>query len=293
MLTDMSVVLSGALAVAWISGATRKPSEVGEPFNGADAAWGVVMFLETYKQLLPTILVICAATNKVGLLSVALSLDVDGSGEPPAIGTPVWLGGEDQGDLRRFCLALSLFVWRAEKLESLMQRMQRAAGHVKADGVGPLLSQMTHDPFAAIWPVTWGLTRRIALVAISSFGYIPFVQTVYPTVLLDEALWWTFAKVNDIWSRRVCCLPPVFDLVILPIVDLLHLLPVVVKVFLLGILAYPVYDAPAGSSLFLVFCAIAWTGHNCHVVYNTLFVDIPESTKQLWAAWRSGEDEGG
>ncbi|CAJ1459547.1 unnamed protein product, partial [Effrenium voratum] len=112
-------------------------------------------------------------------------------------------------------------------------------------------------------------------------GYGAFVRAALPAVVFDECLWWLVSKSQDLFARKVCALPMTLDLVVLPFLDFLHMVPVITKVLLLGLLVYPDHDQ---YPFLLVTCALAWTGHNCHMAKTTLLEDLPEQLTQLWSS---------
>eukprot|EP00928_Gymnodinium_smaydae_P086789 TRINITY_DN71216_c0_g1_i1.p1 TRINITY_DN71216_c0_g1~~TRINITY_DN71216_c0_g1_i1.p1 ORF type:complete len:329 (-),score=58.16 TRINITY_DN71216_c0_g1_i1:8-916(-) len=292
---DLSLLASAGLAAAWVlrerqqqqRGSAASATDAGASFATAFAAspgWALVMLVKDLNQVLPTVFLVLAAASYYELFASVTSLGLweaaeDGGG---------WLGSEDISWGRHVALVSSLTVWRAEKLESLIQRMQRSAGAIRADGAGGALMQGFKDPFGYLWPALWGSGRRAAQIPISTFGSVLFVQTAFPAVAFDEFLWWATAKLQGLFDRHVRALPAVVDIIVLPLVDLLHLVPVIVKVFLLGILEYPGRGDSMGHSVLLSVCALAWTAHNCHIFYTTGFVDVPESARQLWAARGAG-----
>jgi len=287
---DVSVLASAVLATAWIRGASRQSARDAESsapgttsLTPQEVAWALIMGVRSLNQVLPVAFVMLAAASPVAVILSACSF---GLPDEKATG---WLGDDpDIGALRRWAIMAALAVWRAEKLESLLQRIQRSAGVIAVTGFGQCLKSGLADPGIWFWPGFWGSVRRFALVAIASFGHAPFVRIALPAVVLDEFLWWALSKTQDLWTRKVCSLPTAVDLLVLPILDLLHFLPVVTKVFLLGIMEYPAYDSPGAYPLTLVVCALAWTAHNCHTLHSTVFVDLPEIARQLWAARNMG-----
>lgn len=296
-LLDLSLLASAVLAVGWSFASARPTPPTAEGSaatskSAADVAFACLDWVHGVNQLLPALLLTLAATSPLAAIRAAISFDFGGmlwllgeesKPEGSELGAPQWLGG-DAGSLRHLLLALSLIVWRAEKLESLLQRMQRSVKFVQGQGLGSSLGGLARDPMGYGWPAAWGVSRRIALVSISSFGCVPFMQTAYPAVVLDEASYWFVASASNLWERKVSSVPMVVNIVLLPIADLVHFIPVIVKVLLLGLTVYPSYASPG----FLVASALAWTAHNLHVVYTTLVLDVPESARQLWAARNQG-----
>lgn len=72
------------------------------------------------------------------------------------------------------------------------------------------------------------------------------MRAALPAVVFDECLWWLVSKSQDlfarkasarrwgdgVWDRRwwqVCALPMTLDLVVLPFLDFLHMVPVITK----------------------------------------------------------------
>eukprot|EP00931_Biecheleriopsis_adriatica_P060353 TRINITY_DN36236_c0_g1_i2.p1 TRINITY_DN36236_c0_g1~~TRINITY_DN36236_c0_g1_i2.p1 ORF type:complete len:279 (-),score=43.59 TRINITY_DN36236_c0_g1_i2:44-880(-) len=269
---DFSLLLSTALALAWVRGAAREEG-LGEEGSAQRLPWLILMTLRSAEQILPSVLVLLAASSPLAALwsGFSFGLYVEGGD---------WLGDE-VGFLRRWTILLAVIMWRAEKIETLFQRVKRSAGIVKANGLGHCLKNGFSDPWNWMWPGSWGAFRRFALVAVSTLGYNSFVSKAFPAVVFDELLWWAFCKLQDIFSRKVAELPMSVSLVLLPLLDTLHMIPALVKVVLLAIMEYPLHDS---YPLLLPICAFAWTGHNCHMVYTTVLVDLPEHVQQLWAA---------
>lgn len=293
---DLSVLVSAALAVTWIFGQSRENTQDKEgasaiPKTPADIAIRCALWVHGVNQLLPAVLLAASAVSPLLLLRAAVTIDFGGLfGEETSsakLEAPDWLG-HDAGFLKHLFLAASLAVWRAEKLESLLQRMQRSVNEVKRTGAASIMSGFVKDPIGYGWPVFWGITRRVALVVVGSCGCIPFLQTAFPAVVLDECLWWVVANAQNLWDRKVCSIPAAVNILVMPLVDLLHFIPVLMKVFFLGLTAYPYYDGASVAPGLLVACAFAWTAHNCHMLYTTLFLDLPDSARALWAARQGG-----
>eukprot|EP00933_Yihiella_yeosuensis_P046165 TRINITY_DN41650_c0_g1_i1.p1 TRINITY_DN41650_c0_g1~~TRINITY_DN41650_c0_g1_i1.p1 ORF type:complete len:294 (+),score=52.23 TRINITY_DN41650_c0_g1_i1:64-945(+) len=285
---DLSFLASALMAVAWIRGISREAAGGGESQKKLDQiGWMLIMGIRSYYQALPFIFVMLAASSPLAVIysacSFALPLD-DEEG---------WLGSDpDIGFWRRLCLLAALAIWRAEKLESLLQRLQRSAGIIQAKGFGPCVKSAIADPYGWIWPPFWGIFRRFALIVISTTGYAPFVRAVLPATVFDEFLWYAMSQTQDLCARKLkTSTPVVVDVLVLPILDLLHFLPVLSKVALIAVLEYPLYDAPGSYPLVLACCALAWTAHNCHQLYTTVWHDLPESARQMWEA-RSGGSGG-
>lgn len=297
---DASVIASAALALVWLRGAARSAGSCGPDGTAgaegaapkaaalaADAAWRIAALVRSWREMLQVVFTALAAASPLAALVAACSL---GLTAPAAEGTSSdeWLGPGPLGLWRRWALLAAITLWRAEKLESLFQRMQRSVSAVRALGPLTSLQRALADPGTWLWPPFWGIVRRVALVAIASFGCVPFVLVALPSVVLDEGLWWALAWFQDLWCRKVCALPDAVVLLVLPLADLVHFIPVLVRVFLLAIFEYPGYEASAVSPLLLTVCALAWTAHNCHTVYTTLCVDLPDTARSLYAAARMG-----
>mmetsp|Transcript_116443 Transcript_116443/g.324498 ORF Transcript_116443/g.324498 Transcript_116443/m.324498 type:complete len:285 (-) Transcript_116443:45-899(-) len=283
---DTSLVMSAALAAAWTWDKTHSRGQEERRVDSLataakQVAWGSVRGVRSLNQVLPAALAAFAAGSFGSVLSSAFSL---GLAELSMEGAQ-WLGHGELSLWRRWSLVAAVAVWRAEKLESLLQRLQRSSDVIRAAGFSQAVSLAASDPYAWVWPAFWGVARRLALVAVSSFGSVPFMLVAFPAVVLDECLWWLLATVQDLWSRKVFALPAAVDVVILPLVDLLHFVPVLVRVLLLGIWHYPGYGE---TSWLLVVSALAWTAHNCHTFYTTVFLDVPEQARQLLTAAAAG-----
>eukprot|EP00929_Paragymnodinium_shiwhaense_P069191 TRINITY_DN34903_c0_g1_i1.p1 TRINITY_DN34903_c0_g1~~TRINITY_DN34903_c0_g1_i1.p1 ORF type:complete len:290 (-),score=54.94 TRINITY_DN34903_c0_g1_i1:372-1241(-) len=275
---DLSVVASAALGVLWQLGESRPMQEgpITSTKDPMELLWRLVMQLKELNQVLPAVFAFLAADSITGFNVAAFTLF-------PASEDAGWLGAEPLSFYRQFALLLSLTIWRADKLHSLLQRAQRSVGVIKAEGPGTALKNAVSDVSDYAWPGIWGLGRRAANITISALGCVPFVKCALPAVVMDECLWYVLSKSQDLFGRKVMQLPPVFDVLILPILDLLHFIPVMCQVFYLAIFEYPDYDISGTSKLILVLCALSWTGHNCNIFYTSACMDIPENASQLWA----------
>ncbi|CAK9071834.1 unnamed protein product [Durusdinium trenchii] len=268
---DISVLFSALLALAWQRGQSGAKDETKElQLDGA--LWAPIMALRHSNQVLPSILVLYAASSFSAAVYAGFTLGLhleEG-----------WLGSELSSN-RSLAVHAAVCIWRAEKVEILLQRMQRSVTIVQNHGLGSSLKNSFSEPFTWFWPGFWGSARRLALLVVSSVGYGSFVRVVLPAVVFDECLWWLTTKTQDLFTRKVCALPMVLDLVVLPFLDFLHLVPVMTKVALMALLVYSDHDQ---CPILLVISALAWTGHNCHLTKTTLLEDLPD---QLWQLWQS------
>eukprot|EP00439_Symbiodinium_sp_Y106_P074588 s675_g14.t1 len=271
---DVSLCFSFVLALLWQQGRAVEETLSSRPvleqvlFSTCNKYDGVLSFRGWTNQVLPSVLVVQAARSVAVVMyaGFTLGLHAEGGG---------WLG-DSPGSGACVAVHCAVLIWRAEKVETLLQRMQRSANVVKDTGLGGCIKNGFAEPWDWLWPGLWGSFRRFALV-----GYGSFVRAALPAVVFDECLWWIVIKCQDAFARKVCALPMTLDLVILPFIDFLHMVPVITKVLLLGVLEYPQNtEYPA----LLILCAMAWTGHNCHMAYTQLFVDLPEQARQLWAS---------
>lgn len=272
---DVSLCFSFVLALLWQRGLAVEETLSSRPVP-EQVLWRAILGLRWTNQVLPSILVVQAARSVAAVMyaGFTLGLHAEGGG---------WLG-DSPGSGACVAVHCAVLIWRAEKVETLLQRIQRSTNVVKDAGLGGCIKNGFAEPWDWLWPGLWGSFRRFALVAVSSVGYGSFVRAALPAVVFDECLWWIVTKSQDAFARKVCSLPLTIDLVILPFIDLLHMVPVITKVLLLGVLEYPQNtEYPA----LLILCAMAWTGHNCHMAYTQLFVDLPENTRQLWADRKS------
>lgn len=284
---NTSVVASAALGAAWTWVAANDHESAGSDWSaksvGKWLVWRAAKELHSYNQVLPAVLTVYAASRPSDAISAACSLGISDLFEetPP---NRNWLGQDELSSRQYLALMLALTIWRAEKMESLLQRIQRSAGEIKKNSASHIFTSSCKDPGTWVWPPVWGIARRLALISIASFGCVPFVLTAFPSVVLDECLWWALAKVQDLWSRKVCSFPAVFDFILFPLLDLIHFVPVFTNVLLLGLVSYAEYSPPGIPAYLLIVCAFAWTAHNVHTIYTTLCVDLPDSARQLWAA---------
>lgn len=223
--------------------------------------------------MLPTLFLLAAASSIPAAFSSLCSFDYS---EAPEDGG--WLGIEELSSGRRLALLVSLTLWRADKLEDLCRRMQRSVKVVQSDGLASALQQSVTDPYGYLWPALWGSGRRAALVAVASFGCVPFLRTAFPAVILDEFLNFAVAKVQRFIDQKVVSLPPALDLVVVPLADLVHFAPGMIHIVLLALCEYPAYERGG----LLALCALTWTAHNCHLVYCTLN-DVPTNLQIVWA----------
>jgi hypothetical protein len=274
---DLSVLLSGLMAAAWFFA-----EDAEKEYGGATPAIlqnPVLRFAnlaKDWRQVLPTLFLLAAASSFLSPLGTLCSLSQFDYSEAPEDGG--WLGIQELSAMRRSALLVSLALWRADKLEDLGRRMQRSVRVIQSDGFATALQQSISDPYGYLWPALWGSGRRVALVAIASFGCVPFIRTAFPAVVLDEFLNFAVAKVQRLIDQKVVSLPAAVDLVMVPLADLVHFIPVIVHISLLGICEYPSYERGG----LLAFCAFAWTMHNCHLVYSTLS-EVPVNLQIIWA----------
>eukprot|EP00435_Cladocopium_sp_Y103_P011347 s435_g2.t4 len=252
-----SLLVSALLALAWQRGQQTSPKEgEAKDFQLERLLLAPLMAIRHSNQVVPTLLVLYSASSISAALyaSFTLGLHLDDGG---------WLGSDAVSSQRAF----------ADKVEILFQRLQRSVKIVKSSGIGVSLKSSFAEPFSWFWPGFWGSARRFALIAVSYVGYGAFVRSALPAVVLDECLWWLLSKTQDLFTRKVCALPMILDLVLLPFLDYLHMVPAIFKVALLAFMVYPDHEQ---SPVLLVLCALAWTGHNCHVTKSTLLEDLPE-----------------
>eukprot|EP00932_Pfiesteria_piscicida_P012860 SRR837773.24306.p2 GENE.SRR837773.24306~~SRR837773.24306.p2 ORF type:complete len:150 (-),score=29.16 SRR837773.24306:78-527(-) len=134
------------------------------------------------------------------------------------------------GFVRRWLLLLGLAFWRAEKMQSLLERLKRVRGSAKSVGLGRAIGNVLTDPMGWSWPGFWGVARRLSLIVVSSCGCSEFMLYVFPAVAMDEFLWWAMAEAQN-WqiSRRGAPLPIAVDM-ICQILDQLHFVPVITRV---------------------------------------------------------------
>lgn len=267
-----SLLVSALLALAWQRGQTTSPQGEAKDFQLERLLLAPLMAIRHSNQVFPTLLVLYSASSISAALYAAftLGLHLDDGG---------WLGSDAVSSQRAFAVHAAVCIWRADKVEILFQRLQRSVKIVKSSGIGVSLKSSFAEPFSWFWPGFWGSARRFALIAVSYVGYGAFVRSALPAVVLDECLWWLLSKTQDLFTRKVCALPMILDLVLLPFLDYLHMVPAIFKVALLAFMVYPDHEQ---SPVLLVLCALAWTGHNCHVTKSTLLEDLPEQLSQLW-----------
>eukprot|EP00927_Polykrikos_kofoidii_P046828 TRINITY_DN40956_c0_g1_i1.p1 TRINITY_DN40956_c0_g1~~TRINITY_DN40956_c0_g1_i1.p1 ORF type:complete len:294 (-),score=39.72 TRINITY_DN40956_c0_g1_i1:77-958(-) len=283
--TDLSLVVSVWVAFGWVVGASRVGGGEDAPVSRSmreklmQTPWSVIMLLKDLNQALPTLFMLLAATSITKLLQVACSLGLQGVDAEGG-----WLGTEELSTGRWTALQIALVIWRAEKLESLLLRMERSANVVKQDGLGNAIVSSFKDPYGYLWPPIWGIGRRAAQIYVSSAATLPFLHLAFPIVAADESLWWLLDRLRGFVDRKIYRLPMVVDIVILPVVDLLHFVPVIVTVFILAIQHLPEYQSSGTTyPLVLSSCALAWTVHNCHLFYTSALVDVPQSARDLWS----------
>merc|ERR1712232_1015228 len=122
----------------------------------------------------------------------------------------------------------SLAVWRAEKLDSLMKRMQKTAEKVSGQGIGNFTFLCFRDPWGFAKPEVWAVVRRGALVALATIGCVPFIRVAFPACVLDESLKYVSMMALDVWERRVArrlpflSVPMPVSILLLPIFEVLH-----------------------------------------------------------------------
>jgi len=271
--TNLSILFSAVLAVAWSKCSTGPAEEVPKAISK------FVMAIRSANQVLPAILVFVAASSWSSVLTAALTFGLMDSGS--------WLGSGDLCLWRRWALLTAVAIWRAEKFESLLQRMQRSVGVLQQTGFSEVLRKAGQDGTGWVWAPVWAIARRVALITVSSFGCTPFVSKVLPAVVMDEFLWWALAQFQGMLGKAGISTHAVFDTIVFPLLDVAHFLPVLIRVFLLGAIDYQTFRTTPFCQAVLAMSAFCWTGHNCHSLYSTLFQDLPESARQLWA-YRSG-----
>jgi len=278
---NVSVLASALLAAAWVKGDAlgAEGGKAPDPRGCAPLppwAWQLLMRLSDFKQVLPGVLTAFGAASVLGLLSTAVTLGIPWAEEASDEDSWLGAGASELGLERRWALLLALAFWRAEKMESLLQRTQRACMHAKVVGLGPGIRNGLADPIGWLWPAFWGISRRLALVVVSSFGCSSFLLVVFPAVVFDEFSWWAVAEAQNWWLRRGNTLSPVVD-ISCQVLDQLHFVPVITRVFFLAVWEYPEVDA------LLTVCALMWTGHNCHTIYNAFVNELPASARKLFS----------
>eukprot|EP00434_Breviolum_minutum_P004168 symbB.v1.2.003674.t2/scaffold175.1/size369221/30 len=250
-----SLLSSAFLALAWQRGqAPVKDGETKE-FQLERLLLAPMMAIRHSNQVLPTLLVFYAASSFSAVLlsgfSLGLCLEQGG-----------WLGLEDVKWDRALAIHLAVCIWRADKMETLFQRMQRSVKIIQSSGVGVSLKNSLAEPWSWFWPGFWGSARRFALIAVSYLGYGSFVRSALPAVVFDECLWWLLSKTQDLFSRKAgVCVPHDLRLGAL-------------TVFLLAFFAYPDHDQ---YPILLVTSALAWTGHNCQLLSYFQGVKLPDA----------------
>mmetsp|Transcript_52 Transcript_52/g.64 ORF Transcript_52/g.64 Transcript_52/m.64 type:complete len:285 (+) Transcript_52:170-1024(+) len=284
MNTDLSLILSCLLAVAWANPPRGSEPKLGHAWQNValEALRWLSGWLHALNEVLPLILLWCASSSLSALLSAALTFEQVAT--PPPI--PPWMS-EDVSYWRRLAVAMALTLWRAEKLESLLQRLKRSTKAVKTLGLRVCLKKAVVNPKAWVWSPFWAVSRRVALVLISTCGCIPFLRTAFPAVALDEFLTAAVAQAQDFVNKRLVSLPLVFSIVIAPLIDLIYFIPGALQVVLLGFHGYATYEIAPVMMYMLIGSTIAWTGHNLNCIHTTLCLDVPDQFRQWWAAWRS------
>lgn len=257
--TNLFLLASVALALVWNCG---EPSD--QPLR---ALYRIAMFTRSLNKMLPAVFAWYAARSCHDLFAAVFSFDLQ---FPLDDGVPTWVGTMP---LQIIALQVSLAVWRAEKVESLLLRVRRSADSIHSEGIEQSLASARFDALPAIW----GSGRRIALVVMSSLGCVSFAQVALPAVVIDEFLSDFMGKAQDHISRKFMPLPSWFEILIMPIADLSHFVPAVCKVVFLAAVVCPTHEH---YSLVLTLAAAAAAVHNCYTVYYTL-VDIPDTLRQL------------
>mmetsp|Transcript_58875 Transcript_58875/g.137550 ORF Transcript_58875/g.137550 Transcript_58875/m.137550 type:complete len:285 (+) Transcript_58875:114-968(+) len=283
MQTNVSVLLSCILAVAWANPPSAEKKRPGQTWAWLvlEALQWCVGWLHALNQVLPWCLLWYAANSLRELCSAVVTIHQ----APAGNSRPQWMSTTST-ETQRYALAMALMLWRAEKLESLLQRMKRSTKALKTSGFKLCFTKALASPKLWIWSPFWAISRRVALVAISTFGCIPFVRTAFPAVALDEFLNVVVAQAQDVVNRKVVTLPLVFSIGVAPLLDLIYFFPGALQVVLLGCDGYARYEVPTPMAYALIASTVAWTGHNCNLVHTTLCVDVPDALRQWWAAWR-------
>lgn len=305
---DASLALSAALAIVWTWWGEGFGAEAKEDSGdgseqvawwgsgvlgrlvmyAAGQIWGIVTAL-CAPQLVPGLLLLYAGSSPRAVLGAALSFDIS-DGYKPTGEAPGWMG-PDPDRAQRIALAGALAVWRAEKLDSFMKRIQRTAQDVRRQGAADFLSCCVRDPWGFARPEVWGLVRRAALAALGTIGSVPFLRMAFPACVLDECLKYVLTTAVDVWERRVArhfsslSVPMFVNLLLLPIIDMLHCGLMSIKMLLLGVLTYPLYDAPGVNSGFLVTCTILASIHN-YGCLDSVIRPLPEFAELMWQAMR-------
>jgi len=278
--TDLWVLVSLALSLIWMFDAKRGGAA---PKTPLESVMMVVGQMKSWHEPFATLCLVLAATDFGSwpeglslLISDVCSFEKLYANARPIGAYPTWLGGVEPTSLQLCFLQLSMAVWRAEKFESTMVRLARSVQRVKEQGVGTTLQRAASDPMENAKPTLWGIGRRVALIVISSCGFAPFMQFVFPTILADEFLCWLGASLSGFMARWLKWNVPVkFDMVVIPIFDLCHFIPVLIKVAMLALLIFSDYSAVMRWELYVV-SGLAWTAHNCHLLYSQVFVELPE-----------------
>lgn len=271
------MVASAGLAVLWSRSPLEDDKESG---NYWDVALKAAVFLGGYlkasKEVLTMVLISMAAVTWGAAVYEGFGLGL-GSFDSHDY-SDVWLHPYAGS---RCAAQIAVGLWRADKIESLLVRLQRSFSEANQVG-GNAVRMAVGDPGGWIWTPFWAIIRRVALVTVSSIGYDAFIFTAFPAVALDEFCWWMTAKSVDTWKRNISDLPLWFELVVLPVVDLAHFLPTLFRIIMLAIVEYP-NDAALSHQAMLVVSALAWSGHNFHKLYTTACVDLPCQIEQLYS----------
>lgn len=303
--TDYSLVLSAALAVIWTwwgDGFEESRADAGDTgvsetsFLGNFVRstvmefWGILVTVCS-PQLVPGLLVLYAASSPRAVLDAALSFDIY-EGYKPTGEAPPWMGpSPDRKQI--LALAAALAVWRAEKLDSLLKRMQKTVVKVRGQGTGQFVVLCVRDPWGFAKPEVWSVVRRGALAALATIGCVPFVRVAFPACVLDEGLKYVTMTALDVWERRVAryltflSVPMPVSILLLPVMEVLHCGLMAVKMLLLGILTYPLYERPGANPGLLVACTVFASIHNYQCL-DGLIRQIPESAEQIWQVLRGG-----
>mmetsp|Transcript_26625 Transcript_26625/g.48796 ORF Transcript_26625/g.48796 Transcript_26625/m.48796 type:complete len:285 (-) Transcript_26625:110-964(-) len=284
MYTNVSVLLSCILAAAWANPPPTEKKRQGPTWIWVvvEAFHWIIGWLHALNQVFPWLLLWYAASSLRELCGATVTFNqvVANSSRP------LWMSTEAT-ERQRYAVTMALMLWRAEKLESLLQRMKRSTKALKTHGLRTCVAKALSSPKLWIWSPFWAMFRRVALLAISTFGCVPFVRTAFPAVALDEFLSAVVAQVQDLVNKWIVTLPLVFSIGVAPLLDLIYFFPGAIQIILLGCNGYMRYDVPPAMATALVVSTVAWTGHNCNLVHTTLCIDVPDALRQWWAAWRS------
>lgn len=237
---NTSVLGSAVLACAY----AYSPSKVSQR-PGVREALAIVQKAKEKTQLICVVLLFVSASS---LLAPIYAVQ--------PFGDLLW-GGSKPSFSQRLALFVALTVWRAEKLESLLQRADRAASSLGA----PYL-------WCTDGATLWGLSRRAAVVVVCSCGSGPFLKIAFPAVVIDEFLEWCISEVKAIRIRPEVTVEdkiPKLVGVLISLFDMGHLAFMIVNVFAL-VLEYPVYSQ--ANPIVLTSCAIMWTCHNLHLAHS-------------------------